>query len=189
MEATKKNLIGAEVNQLAISEAAHKIVKGEFVGIMYMTEPSMKKTDNPFVGDCVKVTYIVCQAGVSYGNSLENRTGEKQEVEPMRGKHHIDWIIAQADKDPKQFYICLQRVADAKTIAKYFHKNGTAYTAEEVETLKGFFYEKTESPKQVAMGLVGKAQVQPFQVKLENVISIKQGCTLYEYQTKYAFAY
>lgn len=185
---TRNNIMGAQVNITEIIEAAHKIVKGEFVNIIYMSEPSMRKTANPFVGDCVKVTNIVCQAGVSYGNSLENRTGEKQEVEPMRGKHHIDWIIAQADKDPNQLYICLQRVAGAKTEAKYFHKDGTAYTSAEVEALKGFFYEKAESPKQAAMGLVGKAQVQPFQVKIENVIFIKQGCELYEYQTQFAFA-
>lgn len=185
---TRQNVMGAQININEIIEAAHKIVKGEFVNIMFMSEPSMRKTANPFVGDCVKVTNMVCQAGVSYANSLENRTGEKQEIEPMRGKHHIDWIIAQSDKDPNQFYICLQRVADAKTEVRYFHKDGTAFTEEEVETLKGFFYEKNDSPKQTAMGLVGKAQAQPFQVKIENVLLIKQGCKLYEYQVEFAFA-
>lgn len=188
MENIRINAVGAKVNIENIMEASRKLNRGEFVNIIYMSEPSMRKTNNPFVGDCIKVTNIVCQAGVSYSNSLENRTGNKQEVEPMRGKHHIDWIIAQSDKDPQQYYICLQRVANAKTNSMYFHKNGDLYTTEEVVELKSFFYEKKDSPKQESIGLVGKDQVQPFQVKLENIISIKQGSEFYENKVNLAYA-
>lgn len=188
METTKTNLLGAKVNQVEISEAAHKVVRGQMAGVIYMTEPTMRKTNNPFIGDCIKVTHISCQVGVDYGNSLENRTGEKQEVEPMRGKHHIDAFIAQADNDPSQYYLCLQKVENGTAKAYYFHKDGTSYSVLETAQLKTFFTEKKESPKQQKMGLFGKAQAKPFQVKLENVLAIKQGCTLYEYQTKFSYA-
>lgn len=188
METTKKNLLGVEINQVAISEAAHKTIKGRLVGLVYMTEPSMTKTNNPFVGDCIKVTHISCQCGVDYGNSLENRTGERQEVEPMRGKHHIDGYIAQADKDPSQYYLCLQKVENETDKSFYFHKDGTPFTEDETALVKTFLTVKKDSPKQNGMGLYGKAQAKPFQVKLENVIKIVQGCTLYEYQTSLAVA-
>lgn len=48
---TRQNVMGAQININEIIEAAHKIVKGEFVNIMFMSEPSMRKTANPFVGD------------------------------------------------------------------------------------------------------------------------------------------
>lgn len=185
----KTNIIGAQMNQQEVINAARKLVRGEFVSLVYMTEPSMRKTNNPFLNDCIKVTSIVCQAGISYGNSLENATGEKQEIEPMRGKHHIDWIIAQADKDENQYYICLQKVRGAKCVAKYFHKDGTMYTASEIEALQSFFYEKADSPKQQGMGLFGEMQKKPFQVKIENVISMQQGEFSYEYTPSVALAY
>ena len=40
---TRNNIMGAQVNITEIIEAAHKIVKGEFVNIIYMSEPSMRR--------------------------------------------------------------------------------------------------------------------------------------------------
>ena len=185
--AIRKNAMGANVSINEVIMAARKVVRGEFVGITYMSEPQMRKTNNPYLNDCVKVTNQVLQMGVNYGNSVENASGQEFVPQKMSGKHHIDWIIAQSDKDENQYYICLQYVKCTKCVSMYFHKDGSKYTEAEVNELKTFFYEKHESKTQAAVGLHGEEQKKPFQVKVENVLEIRQTAKLYEYNVE-AFA-
>ena len=184
---SRKNAMGVEISINPIMDAARKIVRGQFLSITYMSEPQMRKTNNPFLGDCVKVTLQVLQLGVSYKNSVENRSGEAFVPQAMSGKHHIDEFIAQSNKDENQYYLCLQVVNFAKCESKYFHKDGTPYTATEVEAVKAFFPAKYESKTQAAVGLTGEEQVKPFQVKIENVLRLSQTDCLYEYEVE-AFA-
>lgn len=171
-----KNLLNQEININEVMEAAQSLVRGEFAYFEIVTIPSMRKTNNPFIGDCLKFTKIDCQCGVNYKKSLESHSGVQDiEVEPMSGKHHISWIIAQSNTNPNQYYLCLQKVTGAYQVEEYRHLDGTPYTDVETAYLESFLYEKKDSPKQVGLGLVGEKQRKPFQPKLENVLLMKQG--------------
>lgn len=180
------NALGAKVNQSEILNAARRIVRGRFVGITYMTIPSnMRKTNNPFVGDCIKVVRQVVKEGTNYGDTVEKRSGETFVPQKMSGKHHIDHFVAQADKDADQYYICFQYVECESVESRFFHIDGTPYTDAETALVKTFIPEHKESNTQAKVGLHGKDQVKVFQVKAENILRIvSDGCKVYEYEVE-----
>ena len=166
----------------AICDALNK-KRGQFgFVIVTETEPTMRKTNNPFIGRVTKRTTITDpMLGASYENMVNNRIERTTEqtnpdykaIKPT-GKHYFNEWCDQSDKDEKTFYLRIGTTKATKRISQFF-VDGREATSNEIDTIKQFLPTKKPCQKQVDAGLSEKDVVQWETVKVCNVKEIWQG--------------
>lgn len=167
----------------SVSEFTKNVSRGTFgISLITLTEPKMRKTNNPFYGRVHKASYMTNVAlGYDYENSVNNRLDKKGleadfQAEKPKGKSWCEYpYILQADKDASIKYLrCTMR---ANTKAKsVFILDGKIVTDAAIEAqIKGFIQTSSTSKKQAESGLDDAEQVVVRDYKLDGVIYLGQG--------------
>ena len=152
----------------------------QFVNIFSLTEPTMRKTNNPYINRVMKLTCQSMQFGYDYTTAVNNRL-KAQGLEANFDGDKLPWgqwvhrnkVIAHKDK----LYI---RVYDYKNAPKktIYLLDGRIATKEEIADFKQFFSQKSESKKQSEYGLT-ENQVSPKVFKFENLVRVTINKTIY----------
>lgn len=166
---------------------ANEITKGAFSTVTIKNQPKMNKRNNPYLDrvECMTV-YHNCQLGCSYQNSVDaslGRCGIDSEfiAEKPKGMHFTDdnGIILQSDTNDT-LYVRIQMYSTTK-VTKTYYLDGVEVTDPQIlEEIKSFIPQSKPSQKQENAGLSEDKQVIVRSIKLENVLSIKQGDRVYE---------
>ena len=173
-----------------LTEFVQSLVKGSFgIVITMKTEPKMRKTNNPYVGRVKKISrYTNVAVGVSYSNTIENRveraTGEKIEYQadaPKGMSFLVDNIILVSDEKPDQKYLRFQWRKNTTVESLYELDGKVVESEEEIAAIKSFIPERNHyCCKQAEAGVSEEDMVFPQSVKLQNILSIKQGDKVWE---------
>lgn len=168
-----------------LNEFLNQLNKGAFTSVVMVNEPKMNKRNNPYYGrvKCM-TTYSNCRLGCSYQNSVDASLGRLNiesnfEAEKPYGMHFINPFILQSDKDSNQFYLRIQMYADTKTDKKYYLDDTELTDTDILTEIKSFMPKPSVSIKQLEAGLEPDKQVIVRSIKLDNVLSIKQGDKIY----------
>lgn len=167
----------------SISDFTKNVSRGTFgISLITLTEPKMRKTNNPYFGRIHKATYMTNVAlGYDYENSVNNRLDKKGiesnfQAEKPKGKSWDEYpYILQADKDTSIKYLrCTMRQnTKAKSV---FILDGKIVTDASVEAeIKTFIQTSSTSKKQAEIGLYDTEQVIVRDYKLDGVIYLGQG--------------
>ena len=85
---------------------------GLFLSAVLETEPTMRKTGNPYFGHVIKIQKIRASAGFDYETLVNNRLrreGKESEfeAEKPKGRHHLSnsVLITESDKVPGQYHM------------------------------------------------------------------------------------
>lgn len=167
----------------SVSEFTKNVSRGTFgIGLITLTVPKMRKTNNPYFNRVHKATYMQNVAlGYDYENVVNNRL-EKNGVdgdfkaEKPKGKSWFEYpYILEADKDNSVKYLrcTMRKNTKSKSV---FILDGKIVTDEKVLTeIKAFIPAPSASKKQEENGLNDDEQVIVRDYKLDGVISLFQG--------------
>lgn len=165
--------------------AVVKAIKRNTFGVVIVVEtiPTMRKTNNPFLGRVSKVsTYTNVALGRDYENAVNN-VGERTDANTTRtfkadapkGQTWSDYpYFLQSIKDSEQFYLRMTMNKNTK-IDSVFYLDGRLATDTEVADIKFFISSSNGSAKQADYGIKEEDFVRPISVKVENIISVQQG--------------
>lgn len=158
-----------------------------------ITEPKMRKTANPYFGRVRKrTTYYSPILGGDYRRIIDRRTRQcnpdwfnRTASEPSQSfdssasrkpynTYYNDFIL-QSISNHDQFYLSL----GSRPTTRYYTTwlvDGREATPEEIEALMPFLYTHSEEDaRQTQRGIPPEKQYRPWQVKLENIVEIRQG--------------
>lgn len=162
------------------------LTKGAGVNVKISTIPTMRKTNNPFIGRIAKITeYSGVVLGVRYMSKINgsiSRSGNTNEYEPNapKGSHRFNDFLYQSDKDETIFYLNIMWVKKqmgnlVRTKVNYLVDN-RLITENEKQLLDTFLPVKNyDCAKQLENGIDDLEQICVNRPKLSNVLSIKQG--------------
>lgn len=156
----------------------------KFVGITYVSDARLKKTGNPFAKDSVtKITRINCQFNYDYETAVKNRIakndGEKDNFVGEKLPYGV-WVTPnKIIKHNENIFVRFYRIKNAKSQVRYFI-NGDEASAEQTEIIKQFLPTISESKKQNEAGLTAPDQVQPFNINIENILTITIDNVIYK---------
>ena len=167
----------------SISEFINSVSRGTFgITLITITEPKMRKTNNPYFGRVHKASHLTNVAlGYDYENTVNNRLSKNGldasfEAEKPKGKSWAEYpYILQADKDASVKYLrcTMRKNTKAKTV---FILDGKIVTDTSVEAqIKAFIQTSNASKKQAESGLDDAEQVVVRDYKLDGVIYLGQG--------------
>lgn len=177
----------------AVVNAVKEMTGCQFVHLIYLSEPSLNKTQKAAIAGTVEVTPIqkivdtIVQVGFSYENAVNNR-GEKEQGAPINfvaeslpwGK----WVEGQENKlieHKGEIYLRFYGVKDAHTTYEYF-VGGKPATAEQIALIKEYT-ERKPTKTQANAGLT-ENQVIARCVKINNVIAATINGTEYKRRKK-----
>lgn len=146
--------------------------KGAFVGIVTLTEPTMRKTNNPFFGRVQKVCRQVCQIDYDYESAVNRRLkGEgKEPIFNAKSLQWGEWVIPNKVISHKGESYIRVYTTDNKVDVLYL-LDGRVASAEETREILSFCPQKKESARQSEVGLT-EHQVQPRTYKVGSIISL-----------------
>lgn len=158
--------------------------RGQFgVTLVTATEPTMRKTANPFIGRVVKLTTTEnAHIGVSYESKVNNRLPEGAEpyqVSKASGQTYCNEFLNVSDKNPNQFYLRVGYTHASKAVSE-FYVDGRPATADEVQQIKSFCPAPKPCQKQINAGVTEEVTWRT--IKVENVVEIRQGENLLYHQ-------
>jgi len=149
-----------------------------------LTVPTMRKTDNPFIGRVTKKTiYTNAVLGCNYSNVINNRlVREGKEptfvAQPRKGMKRENEFFLVSLKDPNKFYLEIGLGKNTGTDSTFFLDGKPATPSEEKE-IKSFISEKKPTiSTQTNAGLSAKNQYPTTTTSFENVRRITQGDTI-----------
>lgn len=172
-----------------------KALLGYYVTVL--TDARMRKTGNPFYGRVKKrTTYYSPILGGDYRRIIDRRTRQcnpdwfrstasetsqpfnsdstSQSSWKQTSTYYNDFIL-QSISNPDQFYLSL----GSRPTTRYYTTwlvDGREATPKEIEALLPFLYTHSkEDARQSARGIPPEKQYRPWQVKLENIVEIRQG--------------
>ena len=128
------------INSNSILAVLNTIKHGTFVGVHSLTEPKMRKTNNPFNGHLVqKMTIQTLQFGYSYENAVNNRiegSGETFVAEPLKWG---EWLIPNKVITHKgKLYARFYKVDNSTEPNVTYLIDGVIATDEQEEIIKSF---------------------------------------------------
>ncbi len=159
--------------------------KGCFTSVTLFNSTKMNKRNNPYYDrvSC-KTVYSNCRLGCDYSNSIDASLGRNGleghfMADMPKGMHFINDFILQSDNNEEQFYLRVQMFGYTK-VNKTYYLDGQEITDDIIlEQIKTFMPKTSVSLKQSEMGLSEEQQVVVRNIKLENIVEIKQGEKLY----------
>lgn len=156
------------------------IANGTFVGMTSLTEPKMRKTNNPFNGHKVqKYTIQTLQWGYSYENAVNNRTDCDTEfvAEPLKWG---EWLIPNKVITHKgKLYARLYKVDNGVAPQVTYLIDGVIATEEQERIIKSFLIAPSESRRQAEVGLT-EHQVKPRDFAFDSIVAIRTQGEEYE---------
>lgn len=167
----------------SVIEFVKNVSRGTFgISLITLTEPKMRKTNNPYFGRVHKATYLTNVAlGYNYENSVNNRLDRKGletdfQAEKPKGKSWDEYpYILKSDKDASIKYLRCTMRQNTKAKSVYI-LDGKIVTDASVEAeIKGFIPTSSTSKKQAESGLDDAEQVVVRDYKLDGVIYLGQG--------------
>lgn len=166
----------------SVTSFATSIRKGTFgIEMLAITEPKMRKTNNPFYGRVKKATFMRNVAlGVNYSNTINNRLerqgNERTFVsEKPNGKSWvIENLILCKDSDNSVQYLRTQMNRNTFTRVVYLLDERVVDEATEAQ-IKSFISSSTYSKKQADCGLEGENQVILRDFTTTNIYALSQG--------------
>ena len=166
---------------MEIVSKVSKMNKGVFgVEIITETEPSMRKTNNPFVGRVKKIsTYANAILGVDYQNCVNGRlarTGNEANYvsEAPKGKKWYNAFF-YVSLDDETFYLKIGMYKNTSVKSSYMI-DGQPATDEQLAELKPFLQVKPQGvQKQADAGLNEEEQYKIVAPKATNVVLVRLG--------------
>jgi hypothetical protein len=151
------------------------IANGTFVGVHSLTEPKMRKTNNPFNGHRVqKLTIQTLQWGYNYANAVNNRIGDtKHETFVADSLKWGEWlvpnkVITHNGKLYARFYKVDNEMASSNVT---YLIDGIIATEEQEQVIKSFLIAPSSSARQAEVGLT-EHQVKPRDFSFDNIIGL-----------------
>lgn len=157
---------------------------GVFVGVHSLTEPKMRKTNNPFNGHLVqKMTIQTLQWGYNYANAVNNRIGdEKHETFVADPLKWGEWLIPNKVITHKgRLYARFYRVDNGNVPDTLFLIDGIIATEEQVAVIKSFLVAPSQSARQAEVGLT-EHQVKPRDFAFDSIIGLSVSGEMYNIQ-------
>lgn len=158
--------------------------RGSYIQLETLTEPKMRKTNNPYFGRVTKHTVLSgIRSGVSYENSVNNalnRQGEEATFEsqkPFGRSWKVVNLILQSDKDPNQLYFRTSIDKSSRSKSEYLLDGKVVEDENTLNDIKSFIQGGTPSKKQTEAGLNDENQIIIRDFKFKSILSIKQGDT------------
>ena len=159
------------------------LTKGTFgIEMLSITEPKMRKTNNPFYGRVKKATFMRNVAiGYNYENVVNNRLerqgNERSFVcEKPNGKTWlINGLILCADKDETKKYLRTTMRPNMTTHVVYLLDERVVTNKDIEAEIKSFMPKSAPSKKQSECGLSDENQVVVRDFTVENVLALVQG--------------
>lgn len=183
-----KNITKMAQTNNTIVDFTNNVISGTFgVSMLSITEPRMRKTNNPYFGRVRKASLLTNVAlGYNYENNVKIRLERKGldenakafTSEKPKGKswERPNWILF-ADADPNKKYLRCTMRPTTKAVVRYI-VDGKIATDKQVEEIKEFLYAST-SKKQEAHGLEEEEQVIVRDYLFDNIMYLAQGSTTY----------
>ena len=143
------------------------------------TVPTMRKTNNPYVGRVTKITKSVNVAfGRDYAEKVNKELAERGlqadfKAAKASGKVRYDDFFDVSD-DGSKFYLRVMFNANSKSEVSYL-VDGRLATAAEVGEIKAFMPSSAPSAKQMAHGLTSAETIKFVGYLTDNIVSIQQG--------------
>lgn len=167
----------------SVSEFTKNVSRGTFgISLITLTEPKMRKTNNPFYGRVHKASYLTNVAlGYDYENSVNNRLDKKGlesdfQAEKPKGKSWAEYpYILQADKDASVKYLRCTMRANTKAKSIYILDGKVVTDDNTLLEIKSFIQKSSTSKKQTESGLEDNEQVIVRDYKLDGIIYLGQG--------------
>lgn len=167
----------------SVSEFTKNVSRGTFgISLITLTEPKMRKTNNPFYGRVHKASYMTNVAlGYDYENSVNNRLDKKGleadfQAEKPKGKSWCEYpYILQADKDASVKYLRCTMRANTKAKSIYILDGKVVTDDNTLLEIKSFIQKSSTSKKQTESGLEDNEQVIVRDYKLDGIIYLGQG--------------
>lgn len=158
---------------------------GTFCEVHSLTEPKMRKTNNPFNGMRVqKMTIQTLQWGYNYENGVNNRLngGTTFVAEPLKWGEWLipNKVITHKGKLYARFYKVDNAMASTKTT---YLIDGIIATEEQEEVIKSFLVAPSSSARQAEVGLTER-QVKPRDFAFSSILGIKTAGVLYDFSTE-----
>lgn len=158
---------------------------GTFCEVHSLTEPKMRKTNNPFNGMKVqKLTIQTLQWGYNYENGVNNRLngGTTFVAEPLKWG---EWLIPNKVITHKgnlygRFYKVDNAMASTKTT---YLIDGIIATEEQETIIKSFLIAPSQSNRQAEVGLTTN-QVKPRDFAFSSILGIKTAGVFYDFTTE-----
>lgn len=168
------------INSNSILAVLNTIKNGTFVGVHSLTEPKMRKTNNPFNGHLVqKMTIQTLQFGYSYENAVNNRidgSGETFVAEPLKWG---EWLIPNKVITHKgKLYARFYKVDNNTEPNVVYLIDGVIATEEQEETIKSFLVSSSPSARQSEVGLTTH-QVKPRDFAFDSIIGLAVNGEMY----------
>ena len=157
------------------------IANGTFVGVHSLTEPKMRKTNNPFNGHKVqKMTIQTLQWGYNYANAVNNRIGdEKHETFVADPLKWGEWLIPNKVITHKgKLYARFYKVDNGTPANVTYLIDGVIATEEQEQVIKSFLVAPSSSARQAEVGLV-EHQVKPRDFAFDNIIGLAVNGEMY----------
>lgn len=177
-----------------ISDFANKISKGTF-GIVLFTStiPTMRKTNNPYFGRVIKLSYRTNVAlGWGYEQTingrLENNGLEGDFIaEKPKGKTWVEYpFILASDKDSNINYLRTYTRRNTTTKSVYVLDGNIVTDTAVIDDIKSFIPSKSTSKKQADFGLAEEDKVNLCDYTTDNILYIAQGTDYYAKSEDYA---
>lgn len=174
-----KNILSSSLLSLLSSVNA-----GTFVGVHSLTEPKMRKTNNPFNGHLVqKMTVQTLQWGYNYANAVNNRIGDPNHetfvADPLKWG---EWLIPNKVITHKgRLYARFYRVDNGNTPNTVFLIDGIIATEEQEAVIKSFLVAPSPSARQAEVGLT-EHQVKPRDFAFDSIIGLSVSGEMYNIQ-------
>lgn len=167
----------------SVSEFTKNVSRGTFgISLITLTEPKMRKTNNPYFGRVHKASYMTNVAlGYDYENSVNNRLDKKGldadfQAEKPKGKSWAEYpYILQADKDASVKYLRCTMRANTKAKSIYILDGKVVTDDNTLLEIKSFIQKSSTSKKQTEIGLEDNEQVIVRDYKLDGIIYLGQG--------------
>ena len=157
------------------------IANGTFVGVHSLTEPKMRKTNNPFNGHKVqKMTIQTLQWGYNYANAVNNRIGdEKHETFVADPLKWGEWLVPNKVITHKgKLYARFYKVDNGTPANVTYLIDGVIATEEQEQVIKSFLVAPSSSARQAEVGLV-EHQVKPRDFAFDNIIGLAVNGEMY----------
>lgn len=143
------------------------------VDIEISTEPSMRKTNNPYLGRVRKHSaYLGVMFGESYTAEVNRRREAEGKTADFKAKKSSyetvnEFFVRKGDQLYLQFMPSMEKDHNPKAI---YEVDGRPATEEEVKEIVGFFYSKGDAAK--SQGLERGNEVAFRITKIENIIAL-----------------
>lgn len=167
----------------SVSDFCKNVTRGTLgITMVTMTIPKLKKTNNPYFGRVMKITYMTNLAlGYDYENTLNNRLKKKDidvkyKSEKSNGRNWCLYpYILQADRDENIKYLrCVIR--NDMTIKTAYLLDGNIVGGDLLSDIKQYCYKSNNyCKKQAEYGLSKEEQVNTKDYLIDGVLLLKQG--------------